>query len=327
MAEQKSALFINPKVLLAIYCVMPLALVFICFDTLLLNNQLQNTLPRDPRAFAWFVLLFMIPHIIASFFSFVDREYFEHYKPQLLRGAQIAVILGIFLPALAGATILPLLAFATYTMVHVFMQQSGVSKSLMKNSAPAHVYWQWLGIAIAIVIYAYLLIPIPWLQNITIEPSILISAGLIVFSIYSLLALNIVKQSRTRLGKIYFLGSHCIPIMGALFIFTDYPILAFLIPRIIHDLTAYTFYITHDNNRFSETRSNLIYRVTSKLKIPVYIASPALSVLLTFTIVEFNTTVLTVILTCIIFLHYYTESIMWKRDALHRMQIKFSPYT
>lgn len=321
-----SEISINPRLLLAIYFVMPLSLITMVVDYLLWGGTIKNLLPVDPRTYAWFVLLFMVPHIIASFFSFADKEYFDYYKPRLLRGAQIAVTLGIFLPALAGGTILPLLAFATYTMVHVFMQQSGVSKSLMKNNASSHAYWQWLGIAIATAVYAYLLIPVPWLQKSFNNPAVVIGS-LLIFTVYSLLAVSIVKQSHTRLGKVYFLGSHSIPIVGVFYIVAGYPIFALLIPRIIHDLTAYTFYITHDNNRFAKSRSNLLYKATSRLKIPVYVASPVISILLAYAIALFNSATLAVILTCIFFLHYYTESMIWKRDTLHRMQIKLSPYS
>ncbi len=327
MNKNNFTILINPKVLLAIYSVMPLSLLFIAADSFVLNGHIKVSLPVDPRVYAWFVILFMVPHIIASFFSFADKEYLEYYKPRLLRGAQIAVILGIFLPAIAGATILPILAFATYTMIHVFMQQSGVSKSLMKNSAPAHVYWQWLGIAISTVIYSYLLIPMPWLDKIGGYSNLIKAVSVLVLGIYSLLAINIARQSRTKLGKVYFWGSHSMPILGALYIVSGYPILALLIPRIIHDLTAYTFYITHDNNRFNETKSNVLYRATSGIKLPVYLASPLISILLTFAIAKFNSSALAVVLTCIFFLHYYTESMIWKRDSLHRTQIKYSSYS
>ncbi len=326
MKKEESTISINPKVLLAIYAVMPLSLICKAIDSLIFNGHVQQALPVDPRVYVWFVLLFMVPHIIASFFSFADKEYFDYYRSRLLRGAQIAVILGIFLPAFAGATILPILAFVTYTMIHVFMQQSGVSKSLMRNAAPYHVYWQWLGIAIATVIYAYLLIPMTWLQNVINNSNVFMVVLVIVLIIYNLLALNIVKQSRTRLGKIYFLGTHFIPILGIFYIVVGYPIITLVIPRIIHDLTAYTFYITHDNNRFVKSHSNIIYRATAKLKLPVFVASPFVSILLAFTIAKLNSATLTIILTCVFFLHYYTESMIWKKDTLHRMQIKFSPY-
>lgn len=327
MKSSKAKISINPRVLLAIYAVMPLSLVFMAIDSLILDGSIRQVLPVDPRVYAWFILLFMVPHIFASFFSFADKEYFNHYKGRLLRGAQIAVILGIFLPALTGATVLPILVFATYTMIHVFAQQSGVSKSLMRNAASSHVYWQWLGTAMAAVIYAYLLLPVPWLGNILNgQRSVLLIGATLLFIVYTLLALDIARQSRTKLGKIYFFGSHSMPILGALYIVAGYPIIALIVPRIIHDLTAYAFYITHDTNRFVKTRSNLIYKVTSKLKLPVYIASPIVSIALSFAIAKFNSATLAIILTCVFFLHYYTESMIWKRDTLHRMHIDFSPY-
>lgn len=327
MNNNHTKIAINPKVLLSIYAVMPIFTAFIVIDTIFLNNKVQQVLPLDPRVYVWFVLLFMLPHILASFFSFADKEYFNHYKPRLLKGAQIAVLLGIFLPAIAGATMLPVLAFATYTMIHVFLQQSGVAKSLMRNSDPLHAYWQWIGIAISTVIYIYLLIPLNWLDVFLRDSRLLvIIITCLAIVIYSILAGIIVKKSRTKLGKKYFLASHVIPLFGILFIVTGYPIFALVVPRLIHDLTAYTYYITHDYNRFADSKSNFLYKLTSRIKLPVFIASPLVSILLAYLVSMFNTASIAVVLTCLFFLHYYTESVIWKKDTLHRVRITYKPY-
>lgn len=316
---------INPWLLLAIYAVMPLSLIFMAMDSLVFGEQIKQSLPVDPRVYTLFILLFMVPHIIGSFFSFADKDYFRHYKSKLLTGAQIAVVLGLFIPAITNTTILPVLIFVFYTMVHVFMQQSGISKSLMKNASPNQVYWQWVGIIIAITIYAYLLVPIPWLKDI-FQNSWVIAISALVLVVYCILAFSIVKKSRTQLGKVYFLGSHFIPIMGVLYIILGYPILTLVVPRVIHDLTAFYFYITHDCNRFAKTQSNPIYKLTTKFRIPIILANPAISILLAFIISKFNSASLSVVLSCVFFLHYYTESFIWKKDTLHRTQIAYSSY-
>lgn len=326
MNSAKATLHINPKVLLAIYLVMPLSLLFVAIDSIFLNSSIKQNLPLDPRVYVWFVLIFMVPHIVASFFSFADKEYFKHYANKLLRGAQIAAVLGLFIPAFTGATIIPIIIFATYTMIHVFMQQSGISKSLMRNAIPSHKYWQLIGISLAIAIYTYLLVPVEGFQE-TVTNSELIVVGVIIsVLLYSMLAIPIVRSSRTKLGKVYFLSSHFIPLMGVFYITTGYPILALIVPRVIHDLTAFTFYITHDSNRYKEAPTNYIYRLTSRLKVPIFIANPAISILAAYMIVQFNSATVTVILTCVFFLHYYTESFMWKKDTLHRMHINYTSY-
>jgi hypothetical protein len=327
MKQHANTLRINPKVLLAIYSVMPLSLMFIAMDKALLSGSIGKSLPLDPRVFVWFILIFMVPHILASFFSFADREYFNFYKSKLLRGAQIAVVLGLFIPALLGATVIPIVIFATYTMIHVFMQQSGISKSLMRNVSSSHRYWQYLGISIATMLYIYLLVPAAGFRD-TIDNSFIVKALVAVAVIvYTILALKIVKQSKTKLGKAYFIGSHIIPILGIIYVVSGYPILALIVPRVIHDLTAYTYYITHDNNRFKQKQTNVIYKTTSNLKLPIFFANPLISIALAYAIVQINSTVVISVLTCVFFLHYYTESFIWKNDTLHRMQIGYTPYT
>lgn len=100
-------MYINPGVLLIIYLAMPLSLLFIVFDKFFRDGSIGRSLPVDHRIFVWFILIFMVPHIFASFFSFADKEYINYYKGKLLRGAQIAVVLGLFIPTLVGTTIIP----------------------------------------------------------------------------------------------------------------------------------------------------------------------------------------------------------------------------
>jgi hypothetical protein len=326
MKQHGNTLRINPKVLLSIYSAMPLSLVFIAIDKALLSGSIGKSLPSDPRVFVWFILIFMVPHILASFFSFAEREYFDFYKSKLLRGAQIAVVLGLFIPALLSATVIPIIIFATYTMIHVFMQQSGISKSLMRNVTSSHRYWQYLGISIATMLYIYLLVPAAGFRD-TIDNSFLaMTLVTVVIIVYTILALQVVKQSKTQLGKIYFIGSHIIPILGVFYVATGYPILALIVPRFIHDLTAYTYYITHDNNRFKQEQSNVIYKSTSRLRLPIFFANPLISIALAYAVVQLNSTAVLSVLTCVFFLHYYTESFIWKNDTLHRMQIGYTSY-
>lgn len=326
MKQHNNTLRINPKVLLSIYVAMPLSLVFIAIDKALFSGSVGKSLPVDPRVFVWFILIFMVPHILASFFSFAEREYFNFYKSKLLRGAQIAVALGLFIPALLGATVIPIVIFATYTMIHVFMQQSGISKSLMRNAASSHRYWQYLGISIATMLYIYLLVPAAGLRDAVSDSFLVMILVAVVIIIYTVLAIKIVKQSKTQLGKIYFMGTHIIPILGVFYVASGYPILALIVPRVIHDLTAYAYYITHDNNRFKQKQSNAIYKITSGLGLPVFLASPLISIALAFVIVRLNSTAVLAVLTCVFFFHYYTESFIWKSNTLHRMQISYTAY-
>lgn len=326
MKQNTNTLRINPKVLLLIYSAMPLSLAFIAIDKALLSGSIGKSLPLDPRVFVWFILIFMIPHILASFFSFAEREYYNFYKSRLLRGAQIAVVLGLFIPALLGATFIPIVIFAAYTMIHVFMQQSGISKSLMRNVTSSHRYWQYLGIFIATMLYVYLLVPAAGFRDSIDNSFLVMTLVTVVIIVYTILAHKIVKQSKTQLGKIYFIGTHLIPIAGVFYVVTGYPILALIVPRVIHDLTAYAYYVTHDTNRFNQKQTNAIYRATSRFRLPIFFANPLISIALAYAIVQLNSTAILSVLTCVFFLHYYTESFIWKNDTLHRTQIGYTTY-
>ena len=142
----------------------------------------------------------------------------------------------------------------------------------------------------------------------------------------SLWETNCVLCLENQLGKIYFLGTHLIPILGVFYVVTGYPILALIVPRVIHDLTAYAYYITHDTNRFKQKQTNAIYKTTSRFRLPIFLANPLISIALAYSIVQLNSTTILSVLTCVFFLHYYTESFIWKNDTLHRMQIGYTTY-
>ena len=99
----------------------------------------------------------------------------------------------------------------------------------------------------------------------------------------------------------------------------DYSFFMVLIPRVIHDLTAFAFYITHDQNRNSERTHNALYSIFDRTGIPVAILCPLLAVIFAFPLTYCMQIPWVYHLAMIAALfHYYTDGITWKREAPHR---------
>ena len=146
---------IEPKVLLAVYGLIPLALAVFIVDVALLDQRIKSSIAADPNDYALFTAIFTLPHILASFFGFFDREYMQYYGRRILRGAQYAFIAIMVLMAIDPGAML--FVFAIYTMTHVFLQQSGIAKSLSKGiDAKSYTVWQWTGVAISSLLYAFM---------------------------------------------------------------------------------------------------------------------------------------------------------------------------
>lgn len=311
---------IAPALLLSIYLFVPLAALFVIFDATYFDGKFRDALPTEPESFLIFSILFTLPHILASFFSFIDKEYVSYYKLRLIPAFRYVVLFSILVPLISIK--IALYTYAIFTMIHVFFQQSGISKSLMRGSNQYHQYWQWSGVLIATLIYLAVYSQFSFNVSEYHFFNVVIWGIIIVFSLFGTLA---VMASKTNIGRLYFLSTHFLPIFCLGFMLYGYPILAVALPRIVHDITAFIFYITHDHNRLLHTRSNILYRYTNSVGLPVFVVSPVLAILLAYPLqsTELYFSVLPLLM---IFglMHYYVESFIWKRGTPHRQEIALS---
>jgi hypothetical protein len=122
----------------------------------------------------------------------------------------------------------------------------------------------------------------------------------------------------------------------------EYYFLAILIPRLVHDATAYVFYVTHDVNKHLGHPQNFIYRWAKKAKLNVFIVLPLISFALTYVLQVYGDQWVNVI-TQFLFgmeirkaislgligyfslMHYYTEAFTWKHGSPYRQYIRFKP--
>ncbi len=335
---REDGLKVSFRFLLGLYAIIPICLLVEWFDILLWQGSLREILPSRPEHFLLFHVLFGTPHIIASALILTsNREYFGYYRHRIM---MMTLIIALFFGI--GSLFIPYRVFyilvAAWTVYHVLKQQHGIAKGVCK--LPVWPYRLLLGLSFAAGLLIYLGI---FLKN-SLEPEQAEWTRHIAGALTLLLLLATVLYQRsvtTGFGKL-FLWANTMLVVSTFYLFVQqYYFLAILVPRLVHDATAYVFYVTHDNNRHGRQARNFIYRWAQAFKIPVLLVLPLLSFgvalllhqygdaaiefLVDFLFgVEIRKVVSLGVIGYLALLHYYTEAFTWKNDSPYRKFIAFS---
>ncbi|MBX9769581.1 MAG: hypothetical protein K2X47_20055 [Bdellovibrionales bacterium] len=309
---------ISLRFLVLIYLILPACVGIVIVDHFFLGGALGHNLPRTPNSLALFSLFFVLPHIVGSTITFLDPEYIRHYRSKLIWGVVLTAAVAFALPILTPALIV-LVLNGVLTIYHVLAQQFGLTSAIGKFGGRPFQIWKYTGLLVGGVVY-YLFYFAEKLDSSTLhwmQTLILVLLGL--FLITTVATHRLVK---TKLGKTY-LWSNFLLVGGAFFfIRTQYYFFAMLVPRVIHDLTAFHFYIAHDTNRNRESSRNFIYSLFAKNPalrwLPISCVSPIVSI--TFGLGLSWLQIVSVANFFTLF-HYWTENFSWKGQSLHRTQI------
>lgn len=322
---------IDCRWLLALYAVIPLSVLLVVTDVWLFEGRaVYPRIPTQPEDWPFWTVIFGLPHIIASLITLADREYLTHYRRSL--GWPLLLFAGIATAGHLGPQPLSynllFLFLAFYTIYHVLAQQVGLTLMMM-GTPPSRTYrlWKWLlvlaGMAIYMNVYGERYLGNIWLANVSLYDALtyataLISAALIV------LALRLTPTSRHRIGVWYLWGNVALILSTLLIQEIGYSLFVILIPRVIHDVTAYIVYITHDRNRNKHEPVNSIYRLTRFTRLSPVILLPLMSIGIAFLLSSCHQYVLISILVLTVsFLHYYFEGFIWRGASPHRRHVNF----
>jgi len=326
-----TALSVSGNLLTALYCIIPVCAAVVVIDMLLLDQALmRNYLPSSPEQWLIWAVAFDTPHILASFFSFADKEYYRSYKSRVLKTlaiVSIAVVLfTLVVPVAAPSALARLLtilfsAFViTYTMYHVLSQQLGVALSMMKIR-PGKLYspFRWCATLSGTFMY-----------SLAVVDHDLYFVGVRFGAIFELLAPafiaiscvlghNLAKDSKSAKGTLYLYSNLAMLIVAYAFWSWGYGVFVIAVPRFVHDITAFYIYSVHDHNRNLQTRHNYIYRTVYFLS-PL-IVCPVLAMGLSIALEQSALFVAPLLIVTL--LHYYVEGFIWRGDTLHRRQVAF----
>ena len=331
-------LSVSFRLLLGLYAIIPLCLVLQMADGWFWHGFLKENLPTRPTHFLLFQILFGTPHILASSILLVSNiEYLKFYQRNIVwMTAAIAIVFGV------GSLFIPYQVFyvlvAAWTVYHVLKQQHGVARGVCRLPSWAFYLLLWLSVAAGLFVYIGIFLKnsldaqqTEWIKQI---------AGLLCAGLF-LSALYCQRYVTTTFGK-WFLWSNTFLVLSSFYLYVQqYYFLAILAPRLVHDATAYIFYVTHDYNRHHNHPQNFIYRYAARCNVHIFIVLPVCSFLLAFFLqaygddivsaiteiffgVEIRKAITLGLLGYLALMHYYTEAFTWKQDSPYRRFIAFS---
>lgn len=335
---QLKTIAVSFRLLLGLYSIIPLCLLLQLIDSNFFGNYLQQALPASSRHFIFYQIIFGTPHIVASSILMTSNvEYLKFYWVKItVMTLALAVFFGIGSQVISYRVLYVLVA--CWTVLHVLKQQHGIARGVCGISSLQFNLQLWLSVAAGILIY----IGIFSRNSLNPEHAEMITyvaGGLCVFLAGSTVV--IVRTVKTVFGKV-FLWANSLLVLSSYYLFiSEYYFLAILVPRLVHDTTAFIFYVTHDYNRHYGHPRNFIYRTAKKLKINIFIVLPLISFALAFGLrqygdyyfdliteflfgTDFRKAISFVFLGYLALMHYYTESFTWKGDSPYRRYIAFS---
>lgn len=341
--EAKEQLTVNRisvsfRLLLALYAIIPLCLSLQLVDSQYFNHFLQQSLPSSPKHFILFQILFGTPHIVASAIILTtNSEYFKFYRYKIIL---MTIALALFFAVgtqLLSYRVLYIMV-ASWTVFHVLKQQYGIARGVCR--LPEWAFYLQLGLAVVAGIFIYIGIFLnkgldaqqtEWIKNIS---------GVLCIMLF-VVTVFCQRMAPTLFGQ-SFMWANTLMVLSTFYLYIQqYYFLAILVPRLVHDATAYIFYVVHDYNRHHEKPQNFLYRWAKNIHVPIFVVLPVLSFAAAFILQAygdyyfnilseflFGTEIRKVIslgfLGYLGLMHYYTEAFTWKNGSPYRRFISFS---
>jgi len=316
--------------LLALYAVVPLSIGVIVADILVFGRYLQRAiLPATPEQWPIWAVVFGLPHVIAGLLTMADREYLGFYRRRCI--APLLLFGTVSLGAAVGPA--PFLFAVSiwlglYTVTHLLSQQIGLSYSMLRTPSSRQMrIWKVLIMAIGLILYVALYLDVS-MPNATLghfDPHAL--CVLVCVPLLAALAVSTAALARgavDRCGR-YYIWSNAGMMLGVYLAYLlRYPVFILLIPRVVHDLTAYLVYLNHDTNRNATTRHNVLYLLQSRRQRPARWILPAVSIALGFGLQMNDYPPVIAANFFLTFMHYHIESFIWRRPNPHRSFLELS---
>jgi hypothetical protein len=323
---KEKELHVNNAVLLMLYLVIPATILVVVADLLFFGGSIKSALPDRPDLWAFWTVIFNLPHIIASIITFADKEYATYYKKQLIIGSALCLFLAAGIPFIFG-NMAAFVVMASYTMYHVMMQQYGIGLMMLwlKPDSGYH-YWR-----ISSIIGASLLFLLVYSREHIPSDIITFIKAIITVSIvfswwftFGLYGKAKEKDSAQGIAFWYFVGNSCMMTVCYLFFLSGYHAFVIVIPRVIHDITAYIIYTVHDHNRNRDKPNNIIYAPFIAAGIPALLLCAPISIGIGYVLMRYHSQgFITTLVFFLIFFHYYIEGHVWRKGTPHRRHVGF----
>lgn len=317
---QEPQLHIRRSWILSIFLIIPAVAIFGAWDMYFNNKQLLPYLRFDSLFLPLYLLIFELPHVLASFFGFFQKEYVRHYQRHLFLG--LPLVLTGFVLVLGINFYTAFLIYLIATLYHVIRQQAGIAHFFGVPKNCWHWWWTWfliVGLAGVYIIMQpnFLAEELQSPLLILVQVTLVLAAGT---------TLKLILETKSSSGVLYVLATLLMAFVSYWMLISGYEFLSVLVVRVIHDVTAFLFYITHEVNSNYHSVKNYLYRYIPLMPWALVLLVPLSAVLIGFAFrAVFEDPIWLFGIVMIVSLaHYYLESIIWKRDGLHREHIRFS---
>lgn len=305
--------------ILSIFLVVPSVLLVWAWDMFFNNQGLLPFLGLASLFLPLYLLVFEMPHIIASFVGFADKEYIKHYRAHLLYGMPLLLV--GFLCLLWVDFTTAVAVYLAATMYHVIRQQTGIG--LLFEVPRNNWFHGWSWSLVLSVAAAYVVTVLPrFVQD--LEASQVTTFIMSTFALAIFCGGVLMTKTKSRVGVWYIVLTMVLFATSYVMMWFGYVFLAIFVGRFVHDITAFLFYITHEMNRNSGQIKNVLYTFVPLLPLSLIVVVPLFAILLGLFLRESisNTQILFTVIMLLAFMHYYLESVMWKRNAPHRQFIR-----
>lgn len=319
MKFEQSFYSIHRSWMLGLFLIVPLVLLVWSWDMLVNDRGLLPYLGPASLFLPLYLLIFEMPHIFASFIGFLDKEYVTYYRSHLMIGLPL-MLLGFFV-LLWTDFVTAVAAYLAATMYHVIRQQTGIALMFGVPKNKWHERWTWSLVLSTAVMYVAIMLP-RFVEG--------LDASCLVFFISVTLLTAMVsggflaRTTSSRWGISYIAFTMLMVITSYTMLWFGYFFLAIFVARFIHDVTAFLFYITHEMNRNKDQVRNFLYTAIPLLPLSLIVIVPLIAIFLGAILRETisNTELLFTFVMTFGFIHYYLESVMWKRGSPHREFVK-----
>ncbi len=307
------------RLLAAFYLVVPLAIGGALLDGLVLGGSMRAGLPLVPDELPYWTLLFNVPHVVASVLLLADREYLVYYRWHIA-GALGGVAALTLLHASASMNVTMWIAAAILSY-HLVGQQVGIAKMLGGCTSSLMTAWKGIGAALLLLATASQLDVMHLPEGFVLDEHQL-GALLCLPLLY--LGLRVWQKSKPGLGRLYVLGNQLMFLAFVPLAQTGYFFMAAVMIRVVHDLTAFSFYIVHDRNRHRTEDKNSLYRVFSVTRLPHWALLLGVSIGLGHLLTRIEPSELMHPVAMISMFHYCMEAMTWRRTGLHRRAVSIA---
>jgi hypothetical protein len=307
-------------ILLAVYGVIPLAGLVWLIDALTGSGAVRHWLPASPTGWPWYGLIFGMPHICASLVGLLDVQVVRHHRRELALSLVVAMLsawaMMFVLPSPWGVRLL-----IVWTMFHVMGQQTGLALAtsnagLVDNGIGR--LWRFL-LACAAASFALAIGGEAMHASLVREPALWVQASGLIMLASLPAALWLHRRTQFAGGDSrMILATQALCFASWLMVAQGYPLLAVLLPRMVHDATAFYFYAQYAGSPVA--RGNPLLRWLNTVRgwrrwvmLPLGVALALLLSLLP-PVCALAATIL----------HYCVERYFWRRGAPMRSALAFS---